>query len=77
MTSAAVLGKTLPYGTDSNLPLKGFPEGRARIRTRNDDFVRVFIRPPVGGVMEFVVEEKDGCWVPYIKLAENSISVQG
>jgi len=59
------------YGDHDPLPLVGFPEGRARIRMRNDDYVMVYIRPPVGGIRKFVVEEKDGTWRPAFEIGRN------
>ena len=53
------------------LPLRGFPEGKARIRQRADDIVTVSIRPPGGGIRRFVVTERDGCWWPAGELGAN------
>jgi len=34
----------VPFGCVPCPGLKGFPKGRIRIRIRNDDFVRIYIR---------------------------------
>ena len=57
-----IIGTPLVYGVREPLPLRGFPEGRARIRMRPGKFVRVYVRPLAGGVREFVVQERDGAW---------------
>ena len=58
------VGQAIVFGAKDVLPLHGFPEGRARIRIRNDDWVQVFVRPPEGGIKKFLVEEKDSKWCP-------------
>lgn len=45
-------------------PLRGFPEGRVRLRLRNDEFARAFVRTPEG-IRHFIVQETpDGFWEP-------------
>ena len=66
------IGAKIIYGTDGPvLPLRGFPEGRARIRRRKASYTRVFIRPPQGGIHEFLVIERDGYWEPYGEIGVN------
>jgi hypothetical protein len=52
----------LVFGAGKPKRLRGFPRGRKRIRMRNSDFVRVYVRPPEGGIREFRVEERNGEW---------------
>ena len=54
----------LAFGVQEPLPLRGFPPGRSRIRMRTNDLVRVYIRPPGGGIREFIVTPRDGAWWP-------------
>jgi len=67
---AILLGNCPVYGGVDPKPLKGFPEGRARIRMRPADFVKVFVKTATG-IREFVVTEKDGHWEPLHELARN------
>ena len=53
------------------LQLKGFPEGKTRIRIRPNSFTTVFVRPPEGGIREFAIEEKDGYWCPAFEVGRN------
>jgi hypothetical protein len=69
--TATVTGKSLVFGVRDPLPLRGFPEGRARIRMRPAAFVRVYVRPPDGGAREFVVQERDGAWWADIETGAN------
>jgi len=70
--AATVIGGVpLVYGVREPLPLRGFPEGRTRIRMRPGKFVRVYVRPPDGGVREFVVQERDGAWWADIETGAN------
>ena len=65
------LGRKFEFGVKDVLPLRGFPEGRARIRIRQGDWVKVFVRPPEGGIKEFLVEEKAGAWCPAGEVGAN------
>ena len=68
---AAIHGmRTAPFGVVEPLPLKDFPEGRHRLRIRQDDFVKVRIRTKTG-IREFIPEIKDGFWVPYVETGRN------
>lgn len=61
----------IAFGNQQELPLEGFPSGRAKIKIRQDDFVRVYIKSDES-IREFVVEEKDGKWVPAFQTQSNS-----
>jgi len=56
-------GTDLVWGVRDILPLRGFPAGKVRIRMRPLRPVAVYIRPPEGGVREFVVTPQDDAWV--------------
>lgn len=66
----SAIGIKIPFGSGIQLPLSGFPKGRARIRIRNDDFIRVFIKTE-DGIRGFYPEEKDGSWIPKIEFSSN------
>jgi len=66
-----IYGQKIIFGVVGPLPLRGFPEGRARIRLRNADFVTVSIRPPQGGIRRFYVEERGGAWLPAFEMGAN------
>lgn len=55
----------------SPLPLKGFPEGKTRIRIRPHTWVSVFVVNK-GAAHHFTVVEQDGFWTPGPELARNT-----
>lgn len=59
-----VAGMSFIFGVRKPLPLRGFPRGRARIKQRVGSFVKVFVRPPEGGVRCFYVTERNNSWWP-------------
>ena len=70
----AVAINSIVFGLfDKPLPLKGFPDGRCRIRMRPDDLVAVYVKT-TGGIREFRVKEEDGFWVPFGEVARNITS---
>jgi len=68
---AVTHGRKIEFGVKDPLPLRGSPDGRSRIRIRNDAFTTVFIRPPDGGIRRFHVEERDGAWWPSFETGAN------
>jgi hypothetical protein len=58
------------FGIHTPKSLHGFPPGRTRIRMRPREFVKVFVKTEKG-IAAFSVMEKDGFWIPRIKIAEN------
>ena len=67
--AATIIGAAIPFGLTEILPLSGFPAGKVRIRIRNDDLVKVFVKSETG-IQEFHPEEKDGVWIPKYKIGE-------
>lgn len=63
--------KHVPYGLATILPLRGFPPGKARIRLREDEFVRIRIRTR-DGIREFHPEIVDGVWKPLVESGSNT-----
>ena len=63
-------GKKIPFGLTVPLPLVGFPEGKARIRIRQDEFARVFIKTE-SETIGFYPTESDGAWVPGYESGRN------
>ena len=50
-------------GVREPLPLAGFPEGRVRLRLRNNSFAMAYVKTK-DGIRCFVIGEMDGMWVP-------------
>lgn len=65
----ALLG-TCMYGVRPELPVRGFPPGRIRIRQRNTEFPRAFVKT-ANGIRHFIIAELDGHWVPYMEQGAN------
>ena len=65
------VGISLVLGVVPVEPLKGFPEGKRRIRMRAGKFVLVYVRPPSGGIREFAISDVGGYWTPAIELGAN------
>lgn len=55
------------FGLVRPLPLRGFPEGEARVRIRVDEFVRVYIRKD-GATRGFYVKREGDEWVPWCEI---------
>lgn len=65
----ALLGACM-YGVRPELPVRGFPPGRIRIRQRNTEFPRAFVKT-ANGIRHFIIAELDGHWVPYAEQGAN------
>jgi len=59
------------YGMAEPRPLRGFPEGKTRIRIRNTHFPVVYVRPPEGGVIAFLVDDDGEVWTPGRRTGSN------
>ena len=65
----ALLGACM-YGVRPELPVRGFPPGRIRIRQRNTGFPSAFVKT-ANGIRHFIIAELDGHWVPYAEQGAN------
>jgi len=61
------------FGIVQPLPLRDFPEGKARIRLRSDAFAMVYIRTPNGGIRQFTVlqDSTNTRWFPGFEQGAN------
>ena len=59
------------FGLAPILPLVGFPAGKVRIRQREDEFTRVYIRT-VEGIREFTAIDAGDHWTPGPETARNT-----
>jgi len=55
-------GQHVPFGVGPIPKLVGFPKGKIRIRMRNDDFVRIFIRTKRRFICTIPVASPAGRW---------------
>ena len=65
----ALLGACM-YGVRPELPVRGFPPGKIRIRQRNTGFPSAFVKT-ASGIRHFIIAEHDGHWVPYAEQGAN------
>lgn len=69
---SVVLGEPILVGVYTTKPLRGFPEGRVKIRMRPNQFVRVYVFGPNASTCHLVRETPDGfAWVPAYETARN------
>jgi hypothetical protein len=68
--AATISNARIPFGAVDPKPLKDFPEGKARLRIRAEDFVKVRIKTKTG-IREFYPHEVDGFWVPLFETGRN------
>ena len=65
-------GIALLYGIHPVRPLRGFPEGKAKIKMGAKEAVQVFIKlPNNGGIRKFLVNNKWGKWRPVFEIKAN------
>jgi hypothetical protein len=58
------------FGVCEKKPLCFFPSGRAKIRMRDEDFIRVFIKSK-NGIRQFLVKECGDYWEPFCEQSAN------
>jgi hypothetical protein len=51
------------FGVHKPKPLRGFPPGKVRLRLRNTEFARGFVRDE-NGIRHFILQESEGFWEP-------------
>ena len=60
----AILTTTdLVWGVAIPKPLKGFPEGKVKLRLRNDSWALAYVKTD-DGIMSYRIKERDGYWIP-------------
>ena len=52
------------FGMSEPKPLKGWPRGKVRVRTRNEGYARGFVRAGNGTTRHFLVHDDGEHWVP-------------
>jgi hypothetical protein len=57
-------------GIQKPLPLRGWPEGKIRLRARRTDRLRAYVKT-AGGIREFSVKEVEGFWEPAVEIGWN------
>jgi hypothetical protein len=65
--------RCIAFGVQKPKRLRGFPKGRKRIRMRNTEYTRVYVRPREGGIREFTIYERNGEWWPLYEQGANVI----
>lgn len=71
-----MIGNPLVYGVKTPLPLHDFPEGKVRLRMREDSLAQVFVRK-AEGMRQFVLQEVEGKWVPAAEIGANLDAPRG
>lgn len=61
----------LLFGVHADMPLRGFPPGRARIRMRNDAFVVVYVKDGGKSIRAFHAKEVNGHLEPMHEFGAN------
>lgn len=51
------------------------PSGQWRLRMRNDDWVRLFVRPPEGGIRHFILTDEGDYWYAHPDYEQGSNTV--
>ena len=70
MAGAKICGVNAVYGIAKPKPLKGLPEGRARVRMRPSAFAEVFVKT-ASGIRRFIIVDEGDCWVAKYELGSN------
>lgn len=68
--AAIIHGENVPFGITQILPLAGFPSGKARIRMRNYEFVKVFIKTE-DELIGYYPKYSHGVWIPGYVIGKN------
>ena len=69
---ATMIGSLLAvFGIPDEIkPIVGLPEGRARVRLRNEEFAQVFVKTPTG-IRRFYISDVGLNWIAEIEIASN------
>ena len=69
--SAVIIGASdMVWGVQSAKPLRGFPDGKVRIRVRSADFAQAFVKTR-DGIRHFYIQSIDGFWQPKFEQGSN------
>lgn len=72
---AVTIGRPIAFGVVPVRVIKGLPEGKARLRMRQEEFVSVWVRTRTG-IRRFYLEEVDDYWVPTMEAEANADAVR-
>lgn len=64
------ISKSCVFGVQEEKPLRGFPDGKIRIRMRNDDFAWAFVKTN-NGIRKFVILDSGEFWEPIYEQGSN------
>ena len=69
---ATMIGSLLAvFGIPDEIkPIVGLPEGRARVRLRNEEFAQVFVKTPTS-IRRFYISDVGCNWIAEIEIASN------
>jgi hypothetical protein len=71
---ATIIGKKYIYGCPEPLPASGFPAGKLRWKLRREQWGKALVKT-ADGIREYLIEEKDGKWVPAGETGRNSTTL--
>ena len=72
--SAIIIGMTgAVWGVQKPKPLANFPKGKIRLRVRNTDFARAFVKTETG-IRQFIVKDTGETWEPMLEQGRNERS---
>lgn len=58
------------FGMHEPKPLKGFPEGKTKLKMRGDDWARVYVKTK-DGIQEWYIKDDGENFVPFCRAAIN------
>jgi hypothetical protein len=67
---SATVGQKVVVSGEPVCPLRSFPDGKVRIKSRPGKAIRLYVRNKEG-IQEFCVKEVDGYWEPAFRIARN------
>ena len=65
------MGLTIVFGVVPVRPIVGLPHGKVRVRLRNNDFARVFVRNGYGTRQFVIGVNEEGMWYPAAEQGRN------
>ena len=67
---ATTIGITCIFGTCKPKRLRGFPQGKIKLRMRNNDYMTAYVRNKEGITAYRIIEKNDN-WYPAFEIARN------